>query len=67
MFFIFVIVTIGGPLGWYLEKPLNAEQLSMIISFAAGALMAFITEELIPPAYKRVELILDYLPLLVLL
>ncbi len=54
--FIFVIVTIGGPLGWYLEKPLNPEQLSMIISFAAGALMAFITEELIPQAYKRVEL-----------
>ena len=54
--FIFVIVTIGGPLGWYLEKPLNPEHLSMIISFAAGALMAFITEELIPQAYKRVEL-----------
>jgi len=55
-FYIFVIVTIGGPLGWYLEKPLNPEQLSMIISFAAGALMAFITEELIPQAYKRGEL-----------
>lgn len=55
-FYIFVIVTIGGPLGWYLEKPLNSEQLSMIISFAAGALMTFITEELIPQAYKRVEL-----------
>ncbi|HLN33746.1 MAG TPA: hypothetical protein VK250_00535 [Nitrososphaeraceae archaeon] len=55
-FYIFVVVTIGGPLGWYLEKPLNSEQLSMIISFAAGALMAFITEELIPQAYKRVEL-----------
>ncbi|MGE3859264.1 MAG: ZIP family metal transporter [Nitrososphaeraceae archaeon] len=53
---VFIIVTIGGPLGWYLEKPLNPEQLSMIISFAAGALMAFITEELIPQAYKRVEL-----------
>jgi len=55
-FYIFIIVAIGGPLGWYLEKPLNSEQLSMIISFAAGALMAFITEELIPQAYKRVEL-----------
>ena len=55
-FYVFVIVTIGGPLGWYLEKPLNPEQLSMVISFAAGALMAFITEELIPQAYKRVEL-----------
>ena len=54
--YVFVIVTLGGPLGWYLEKPLNPEQLSMIISFAAGALMAFITEELIPQAYKRVEL-----------
>jgi len=54
--YVFVIVTIGGPLGWYLEKPLNPEQLSMIISFSAGALMAFITEELIPQAYKRVEL-----------
>ena len=54
--YVFVIVTIGGPLGWYLEKPLNPEQLSMIISFAAGALMAFITEELIPQAYKRVVL-----------
>ena len=53
--YVFIIVTIGGPLGWYLEKPLNPEQLSMIISFAAGALMAFITEELISQAYKRVE------------
>ena len=54
--YVFIIVTIGGPLGWYLEKTLTPEQLSMIISFAAGALMAFITEELIPQAYKRVEL-----------
>ena len=54
--YVFIIVTIGGPLGWYLEKPLIPEQLSMIISFAAGALMAFITEELIPQAYKRVEI-----------
>lgn len=54
--YVFIIITCGGPLGWYLEKPLNPEQLSMIISFAAGALMAFITEELIPQAYKRVEL-----------
>ncbi|MGZ5550977.1 MAG: hypothetical protein ACXW07_09500, partial [Nitrososphaeraceae archaeon] len=54
--YVFVIVTIGGPLGWYLEKPLSPDQLSMIISFAAGALMAFITEELITQAYKRVEL-----------
>ena len=53
---LYVFVIVGGPLGWYLEKPLNPEQLSMIISFAAGALMAFITEELIPQAYKRVEL-----------
>jgi zinc transporter ZupT len=37
-------------------ETINSEQLSMIISFAAGALMAFITEELIPQAYKRVEL-----------
>ncbi|MGZ8887217.1 MAG: hypothetical protein ACXW1A_03030 [Nitrososphaeraceae archaeon] len=55
-YIVFVIVAIGGPLGWYLEKPLSPDQLSMIISFAAGALMAFITEELIPQAYKRVEL-----------
>lgn len=54
--YIFVIIAIGGPIGWYLEKPLNPEQLSIIIGFAAGALMAFITEELIPQAYKRAEL-----------
>ncbi|MEJ7642903.1 MAG: hypothetical protein WKF36_12030 [Candidatus Nitrosocosmicus sp.] len=53
---IFTIIAIGGPIGWYLEKPLNPEQLSIIIGFAAGALMAFITEELIPQAYKRAEL-----------
>jgi ZIP family zinc transporter len=54
--YIFVIISIGGPIGWYLEKPLSPEQLSIIIGFAAGALMAFITEELIPQAYKRAEL-----------
>jgi zinc transporter ZupT len=49
-------IAIGGPMGWYLEKPLNPEQLSIIIGFAADALMAFITEELIPQAFKRAEL-----------
>jgi zinc transporter, ZIP family len=55
-FYIFVIIAIGGPIGWYLEKPLDPQHLSIIIGFAAGALMAFVTEELIPQAYKRAEL-----------
>jgi ZIP family zinc transporter len=55
-FYIFIIVAIGGPIGWYLEIPFTPGQLSIVIGFAAGALMAFITEELIPQAYKRAEL-----------
>ncbi|MBA3750526.1 MAG: hypothetical protein H0X03_06485 [Nitrosopumilus sp.] len=55
-FYIFIVVALGGPIGWYLEIPFTPGQLSIVIGFAAGALMAFITEELIPQAYKRAEL-----------
>lgn len=53
--YVFAAVAVAGPLGYYLEKPLTTGQLSVIVGFAAGALMAFITEELIPQAYKKAE------------
>ncbi len=51
--YIFLIVSIAAPLGYYLVKPLSHGQISVILGFAAGVLMAFITEDLIPEAYKK--------------
>jgi zinc transporter, ZIP family len=50
-----VVVAIAGPVGFYLAKPLPNEYLSILIGFAAGDLVAFIIEDLIPEAYKKVE------------
>jgi zinc transporter, ZIP family len=52
---IAIAVAISGPLGYYLARPLSNEQLSILIGFAAGDLIAFIVEDLIPEAYKKVE------------
>lgn len=49
----FAIVSISGPIGYYLVKPLSGEHLSIIIGFAAGTLLIFISRELIPQAYKE--------------
>ena len=51
--YVFLIVSIAAPLGYYLVKPLSHGQISIILGFAAGVLMAFITEDLIPEAYKK--------------
>ena len=51
--YVFLIVSIAAPLGYYLVKPLSHGQISVILGFAAGVLMAFITEDLIPEAYKK--------------
>jgi ZIP family zinc transporter len=51
--YVFLIVSIAAPLGYYLVKPLSHGQISIILGFAAGALMAFLTEDLIPEAYKK--------------
>lgn len=48
-------VAIAGPMGYFLAKPLSNEHLSIIIGFAAGDLVAFIVEDLIPEAYKKNE------------
>ena len=52
---VFLFVAIGGPIGYFLTPFLNEYYLSIVFSFAAGALMSFVTEELIPDAYKKVN------------
>ena len=52
---VFIFVLIGGPIGYFLTLLLNDYYLSIIFSFAAGALMSFVTEELIPDAYRKVN------------
>jgi ZIP family zinc transporter len=52
---IAIVVAIAGPVGYYLARPLSNEHLSILIGFAAGDLIAFIVEDLIPEAYKKVE------------
>jgi ZIP family zinc transporter len=52
---VFIFVTIGGPIGYFLTLFLNEYYLSIVFSFAAGALMSFVTEELIPDAYRKVN------------
>jgi ZIP family zinc transporter len=51
--YVFIIVSIAAPLGYYLVQPLSHAQISVILGFAAGVLMAFLTEDLIPEAYKK--------------
>ncbi len=51
----FLIVAPAGPIGLYLVKPLSDDIVSMIVGFAAGTLMAFITEDLIPKAYEEIK------------
>ena len=52
---IAIVVAISGPIGYFLARPLSNEHLSILIGFAAGDLIAFIVEDLIPEAYKKVE------------
>ena len=52
---VFLFVLIGGPIGYLLTLLLDQYYLSIIFSFAAGALMSFVTEELIPDAYRKVN------------
>lgn len=49
------VVAISGPMGYFLARPLPNEYLSILIGFAAGDLIAFIVEDLIPEAYKKVK------------
>jgi ZIP family zinc transporter len=51
----FIFVAIGGPLGYFLALHVDKFFLSIIFGFAAGALVSFVTEELIPDAYKKVN------------
>lgn len=50
---VFVVVFAAGPIGYYLVQQLSGDHISTIIGFAAGALMAFVTQELIPKAFER--------------
>jgi len=53
--YVFAAVAIGGPIGYFIARPVDPDLLSIVVAFAAGALISFVTEELIPEAYKRVE------------
>ena len=53
--FVFIAVAIGGLIGYFLVRALTERYLSIVFGFAAGALISFVTEELIPEAYKKVN------------
>ncbi len=53
--YVFISVAVAGPIGYFLARPLDNEYLSIIIGFAAGDVIAFIVEDLIPEAYKKNE------------
>ncbi len=52
---VFGLVSIAGPIGYFTVQVLTRPELSVILGFAAGALMAFISEELIPQAHEKAE------------
>jgi hypothetical protein len=49
----FLIVAPAGVIGLYLVKPLGEAGVGGIIGFAAGALLVFVTVDLIPKAYSE--------------
>ena len=49
----FIIVAPAGIIGWYLVKPLGDGGVGGIIGFGAGALLVFVTVDLIPKAYRE--------------
>jgi zinc transporter ZupT len=53
--YVFISVAVAGPIGYFVARPLDNEYLSIIIGFAAGDVIAFIVEDLIPEAYKKNE------------
>ncbi|MGE3398355.1 MAG: hypothetical protein AB7I49_03700 [Candidatus Nitrosocosmicus sp.] len=54
-FLVFIVVFAGGFIGFFLPSVFDERLLSVIFGFAAGALISFVTEELIPYAYKKVS------------
>ncbi len=53
--YVSISVAVAGPIGFFLARPLSNEHLSILIGFAAGDLIAFIVEDLVPEAYKKNE------------
>ncbi len=53
--YVFISVAVAGPIGYFVVRPLDNEYLSIIMGFAAGDVIAFIVEDLIPEAYKKNE------------
>ncbi len=53
--YVFAIITAAGPAGYYLVEPLSNDQIAIVLGFAAGAVMTFITEQLIPQAYAKYQ------------
>ncbi len=51
--YVSISVAVAGPIGYFLARPLSNEHLSILIGFAAGDLIAFIVEDLVPEAYKK--------------
>jgi zinc transporter ZupT len=54
--YVFAIITAAGPIGHYLLKDLTSDEIAVTsLGFRAGALMAFITQELISQAYAKYQ------------
>jgi ZIP family zinc transporter len=51
--FVLLVVALSAPLGFYLVKLVTKDEISIILGFAAGILIAFIAEDLLPEAYKK--------------
>ena len=52
--YVFAIITAAGPIGYYLLKDLTSDEIAVTsLGFRGGALMAFITQELISQAYAK--------------
>lgn len=54
-FYVFLAVFVGGIIGFVFALIFDKYYLSIVFGFAAGALVSFVTEELIPYAYKKVN------------
>ncbi len=49
----FVIVAVSAPIGYFLATVVATDYLSIVLSFAAGALIVFVAGELISPSYRE--------------
>ena len=50
---VLIVVALSAPLGFYLVNLVAKDEISIILGFAAGILIAFIAEDLLPEANKK--------------